>query len=644
MIGTLLGNRYELIEKIGEGGMANVYRAKCHLLNRFVSVKILKEEYSKDKDFVEKFKREAAAVASLSDNNIVNIYDVGTQGDINYIVMEYIEGKTLKEIIVENGRLENNKAIDIAIEIAKALDCAHRNNIVHRDIKPQNILVTEDGIVKVTDFGIAKAASAVTMTNTSKVMGSAHYFSPEQAKGSFVDFRSDIYSLGIVLYEMVVGKVPFDAESPVSVALKHIQEPAVPPKQINELIPESLNKLIIKAIEKEPIRRYQNIKDMLLDLQKVKANSSVKIITNNFDDDYTKIMEPVVVDDEHGRKIDDAHGRKKILNNKKKKILIFSLVAVLIIAIGSLAGWAYYNKINPIAIVSQSQTSVPTIIGKTQAVAKKLVVDQKLIFAIAGTQTSDQPEGTVISCSPSVGTAVEVNSAVTVYISSGAAQINVPSFVDLDLPTAKINIVNSGLTLGTVTEAYSDSVPSGYVISQTPENNANVTKNTKINLVVSEGQETSYIIVPNLNDETLVEATTTLNSIQLNLGSTKLVPNTIGANKNGMICNQAQAAYSHVQEGSAIDVSYYGNYTGPIANLPPVINTIPVPNLKDKTLDEAAAILNAKDLMLGSKTKVPNTVGANENWKISNQNQVAGSQVSVGTVISVSYYDNYTPK
>ena len=295
MIGTILGSRYELLEKIGEGGMAIVYKAKCHLLNRYVAVKILKEEFSNNIDFMEKFKKEAASAASLSSNNIVNIYDVGQERDINYIVMEYIKGKTLKQIILQNGSMNNNQVIDYGMQIAKALECAHKNNIIHRDIKPHNILVTEDGTVKVTDFGIAKASSSVTITNTSTVMGSAHYFSPEQAKASFVDCRTDIYSFGIVLYEMVTGRVPYDAESPVSVALKHIQEPVVPPKEINDNIPENLNKLILKAIEKEPIKRYQTANEMLLDLQRIQNNSSYTIATNSMENEYTRVMAPVNV-------------------------------------------------------------------------------------------------------------------------------------------------------------------------------------------------------------------------------------------------------------------------------------------------------------------------------------------------------------
>ena len=272
MTGTILGNRYELLQKIGEGGMAEVYKAKCHLLNRFVAVKVLKSQYSDDIEFVNKFKQEASSAASLSHNNIVGIYDIGSENNINYIVMEYIDGKTLKQIINENGSLGFNASIDIAIQIAKALECAHNNNIIHRDVKPHNILVTRDGNIKVTDFGIAKATSSVTITNSDKIIGSAHYISPEQAKGRFVDCKTDIYSLGIILYEMVTGKVPYDGESPVSVALKHVQEELVPPIKVNPNIPESLNKLILKAVEKEPYKRYQSAHDMIIDLNKVKQN------------------------------------------------------------------------------------------------------------------------------------------------------------------------------------------------------------------------------------------------------------------------------------------------------------------------------------------------------------------------------------
>ncbi|MEG0134306.1 MAG: protein kinase, partial [Clostridium sp.] len=240
MKGIVLGSRYELLEKIGEGGMAEVYKARCNKLNRFVAVKILRKQFANNEEISQKFKKEATAIANLSDTNIVNILDVGTQDDIDYIVMELVNGKTLKEFINFNGSLGYITAIKIALQIAKALDCAHKNNIIHRDIKPQNILITESGDVKVTDFGIAKSTDSSTITNTTSIIGSAHYLSPEQAKGTYVDCRADIYSFGIVLYEMVTGRLPFDGDSPVTVALKHLQENPVAPKEINSSIPDSL--------------------------------------------------------------------------------------------------------------------------------------------------------------------------------------------------------------------------------------------------------------------------------------------------------------------------------------------------------------------------------------------------------------------
>ena len=353
---------------------------------------------------------------------------------------------------------------------------------------------------------------------------------------------------------MVTGRVPFDAESPVSVALKHIQEPVVPPKQINELIPESLNKLILKAIEKEPIRRYQSIKDMLLDLQKVKANSNVKIMTNNnFENDYTKVMEPIVVDSE-------VYKEKSFLDSKKKKILIFSLVAVLVIVIGALASWFSSGK-PPISSINQD-IKVPSIIGKMEAEAKQSVVESHLIFTIAARQNSEKPVGTVLNCSPLEGTSVKSKTEVRVYISAGPEALVVPMVVDLDLTTAKANIISNGLKLKEpVTEKYSDTIAAGIVMSQTPEPDAVATKDTIISLVVSKGPEIRYTTVPNLKDRTLVEATSILNAKKLKLGTTRLVPNNIGADKNGKIAEQIQAPDSQVKEGSSIDVIQYDTYT-----------------------------------------------------------------------------------
>lgn len=552
MVGTLLNNRYEILEKIGEGGMAKVYKAKDHLLNRYVAVKVLKDEFAKNAEFVVKFKAEAAAAGSISHSNIVNIFDVGSEENVNYIIMEYVSGRTLKELIIQNGRLDYNRALDFGIQIAKALECAHKNNIIHRDIKPQNILVTDDGLVKVTDFGIAKATNSVTITNTNKVIGSAHYFSPEQAKGSVVDGRTDIYSLGIVLYEMVTGKVPYDAESPVSVALKHLQEPVVPPVYLNSNVPEGLNNLILKAMEKEPIGRYQNIKDMLLDLQRIKNNTHYKVEFNNTEEEYTKVMTPVGDNKDEEDYEDEEDGNTK--TNKKKLAAILIPLAVLVIAVGVFAGWYMSQKpsINPIS----SDTTVPKIIGLSEADAQSAVQANKLKFVEAGRQKSDKPAGTVIACSPDEGVSVKTNSDVRVFISSGPAETSIPNLVGIDITSATDMINNNGFALGKVDHQFSDTVPKDSVIKQTPAGDSPSTPGTKIDLVVSSGPEIKYTIVPDLTNVTLDEAKTLLTNANLKIGNQIVIP-TDNQALNGKVATQSTTPKSQVKQGTVVDVSYY---------------------------------------------------------------------------------------
>ncbi|MDB2096117.1 Stk1 family PASTA domain-containing Ser/Thr kinase, partial [Clostridium paraputrificum] len=443
MIGEILGNRYEIEEKIGEGGMSIVYKARCNKLNRYVAVKVLKKEMSDNEDIVNKFKREATAIAALSDNNIVNILDVGSQDDINYIVMEYVKGKTLKELIKQFGKLNYETAITIAIQIAKALECAHKNNIIHRDVKPQNILVTEEGLIKVTDFGIAKSTSSATLTNTTTIMGSAHYFSPEQAKGTLVDNRTDLYSLGVVLYEMVTGKVPFEADSPVTIALKHIQEEVVPPKQINSKIPESLNKLIIKAMEKDPGMRYQNARDIINDLQKIKEdpNAVIDNVVENEENEHTIIMGSVNApdntksvnkaledeyyeDDEDDEYYDDDYydeddddeeydGKKKKKKSYKNLIIgVAVVVGLLLLGVGAFAISGGFSATKTV--------KVPDLKGMTLEEAKKAIEDAGLEYVDAGTEKSDEEEGTVIKFDPEAGKEVKKGSEVRVITSAGA--------------------------------------------------------------------------------------------------------------------------------------------------------------------------------------------------------------------------------
>ena len=592
MIGTMLSNRYEIMEKIGEGGMAEVYKAKCHKLNRFDAIKILKKEYAKDVDLVEKFKREATAIANLSDNNIVNIFDVGSQDDINYIVMEYVKGKTLKQIIRENGKLNYEKAMDIATQIAKALDCAHRNNIIHRDIKPQNILVTEEGLVKVTDFGIAKSPDSATITNSGKILGSAHYFSPEQAKGTYVDGRTDIYSLGIVLYEMVTGRVPFDAESPVSVALKHIQEPVVPPKQINDRIPESLNRLILKCIEKEPIRRYQSIKDLLSDLIKIQKDSNYEIVSNSLDDDFTRVMQPVNVGEQDDD--DDNNDRKNKLSSKKKKYIIFSLIGVLVICLGVLSA-AILSKINTSSNKPSSnkdEVAVPSIKGLSLEEAKKALEAKNLKLVEAGSRKSDKPENTVLECYPEEGQNVKIGTEVRVIISGGVSSEKVPDLKGVDKNSAQDMLKAYDLELVVKDYAFNDTVPKDAVISQDPAMDTEVKKGGKVNVILSKGPEIKLTKVPEVKGLDIAKAEELITKTY-KLSIKKTIIKTQDKDLDNKVESQSIPAGTEVKEGTTVDVKYYV-YEEPAKVLRPV------PELINKSIKDAKQIAAANKFNLNA--------------------------------------------
>lgn len=568
MIGTILGNRYEIIEKIGEGGMAEVYKAKCQKLNRYDAVKILKKEFIDDINVVEKFTKEATALANLSDNNIVNVLDVGKQDDIHYIVMEYVKGKTLKQIIRESGKLSYDKVIDYGIQIARALDCAHRNNIIHRDVKPQNILVTGEGIVKVTDFGIAKSPDSQTITNTSKIMGSAHYFSPEQAKGNYVDYRSDIYSFGVVLYEMVTGKLPFDAESPVSVALKHIQEPVVPPNMIDENIPNSLNKLILKAMEKEPIKRYQNVKEILNDLLKIQKNLDVNIETTDIEEDFTRVMKPISAADlkkqdnkKHPSKNQDEDDEddeyeEEDPKRKKKKYLIFSLVAVLVVALGVMAAAFLLKPSNTENSGSGEEVVVPKIVGLSQEEAKAILKEKGLEMEIGDEEESDDKEaGIILKVFPGEGETAK--GKVRVIVSSGTKKILVPDLKDMDPDTAASYLEKRGLKLGETTKENSDTVTKGNIMKQNPSADTEVKKGDKINIVISDGPQIRYYPVPDLINKTRADAESLLKANKLKLNSNISTKTTNDKGKDGLVESQSIQPGVSVQEGNSISITIW---------------------------------------------------------------------------------------
>ena len=605
MNGIILGDRYELLEKIGEGGMSEVYKAKCHKLNRFVAVKILKKQFADNEEISQKFKREATAIANLSDANIVNVLDVGNQDDIDYIVMEYVSGKTLKELINYSGKLTYNTAIKIALQIAKALDCAHRNNIIHRDIKPQNILVTETGEVKVTDFGIAKSTDSQTITNTTSIIGSAHYLSPEQAKGTYIDFRSDIYSFGIVLYEMVTGRLPFEGDSPVTVALKHLQEEPVPPKNINPSIPDSLNKLILKAIEKEPIKRYQNSKEIIQDLQKIQENPDVIIADsfNNKDNDSTIIMAPINAtntlntskiskdekeydddyedEEEYDEEYDDYEDeeeyddipKKKKNKNSLKKVLISIGIIVGILILGSIGFFLAWGS------GSNNEVEVPNIVGKLTDDVKAQIEDLGLKLEVKSTKESDELENTILETDPKAGTKVKKGSIISVIVSAGEEQVEMPDFRNYERTDIEKTLKSKEFTNYTITEEYSDSVESGYLISQSPSAGTMISKKTSIEIVVSKGPEIKYIDVADVTGKTLDEAKKALNGLNVKVSEQE----TNKKDEDGIVLSQDDNVGKKLQEGATVTLTV-GKYKEETIDISLLI-------AKGMSVDEATDIL-----------------------------------------------------
>lgn len=582
MKGIVLGNRYELLEKIGEGGMSEVFKARDNKLNRFVAAKILKKEFCNNADIVEKFMGEATAIATLSDNNIVNVLDVGTQGDdINYIVMEYVNGKTLKDVIKQVGKMNYETGISVAIQIAKALDCAHRNKIIHRDVKPQNILVTEDGLMKVTDFGIAKSSTSSTITNTSTIMGSAHYLSPEQAKGSFIDCRTDLYSLGVVLYEMVTGVVPFQGDSAVTIALKHIQEEVVPPKTLNSKIPDSLNKLILKAMEKEPSKRYQTAKEMIADLQKIKNNPNAVIGDSDDDNEHTIIMSAVTDnmtkpkeapktsysnkdedlyydDDDDGDYYDDDDDEDSFFSNNKgliKKILLGVGCAVLIILLG-VGGYKLIGS-------SEKEVTVPNLVGMNVDEAKTKLESMNLVLVEAGTEESDEPEGTILKSNVEAGTKVKENSEIRVIVSGGATKIKMPDLVEDDLDTAKTILSSYGLKISRSDEEYSDDIPKGKIIRQTPEKDTDVDENTEITVVISKGPKIRKNTVPSVVGMSEEDAKSKIINSGFKVNS--VTQKTEDQSQNGIVLGQSVEGGETITAGKTITITV-GIYSEPQKN------------------------------------------------------------------------------
>lgn len=490
--GRIVGNRYEILEKIGNGGMATVYKAQDKVLKRYVAVKILREEFTTDEEFIRRFNTEAQSAASLTHPNIVSIYDVGTEDNIYYIVMELIQGKTLKEIITEDGVLPWKWSLDIAIQIASALEMAHKNNIVHRDIKPHNIIITEDGVAKVTDFGIAKAVSNSTITAFGTTIGSVHYFSPEHARGGFTDAKSDLYSLGVVMYEMLTGRVPFDADTPVSIALKHMQEKPVEPIKLNPSIPCSVNKIIMKAMEKDLNLRYQSATEMLKDLNMALKNPEGDFV-QTFSNDMAYTQRIDTISEEELNKAEERANSNKQTNNKGKKenffkkypaakYILIVLIVILVPVIGFFGTQAILN------IGRVKDVSLPNFANMTREEAEAKAQEAKVKLEITEEFSSDVEKGKIISQEPPYmdGYVVKEDSIVKIVISKGENIKIVPKVTGLAREEAEKEIEKEELKVEVIEQA-SSKVEAGYVIKQEPEAEEKVNAGETVKIYVSTG-------------------------------------------------------------------------------------------------------------------------------------------------------------
>ena len=555
LVGNTIGNRYEVLEEAGIGGMATVYKAKDHVLNRDVAVKILKDEFTTDVDFIKRFNSEAQSAASLSHPNIVSIYDVGHEEEDNlyYIVMELIKGKTLKQIITKDEKLSWKWALNISIQIASALEVAHKNGIIHRDIKPHNIIITEDGVAKVMDFGIAKAVSNSTMTAFGTTIGSVHYFSPEQAKGSSTDARSDIYSLGVVMYEMLTGKVPFDADTPVSIALKHMQEDPKPAIEVNPNIPTAVNDIIMKAMQKEPEDRYQSATEMLADLSKaLKDPEGDFVVLENEDGGYSRVIKGVNASDVKKSKA----GSKSSKNAKKQNI--FQKYPKLKIPAAILALIAIFFAVFGITKIAldggDSKVELPNLVGMTKEEAQKVCDDKGFKFLIGEPIASNEIEkDKVAKQDPEFkdGKKVEKGTEIKVSISTGKEEHELPDWANKTITEVKTEAEKFGLIINEIEEP-SDKVEKGKVISTETKAGVIVVSGDTINVHVSTGKKKTK--VPSLIGLTENQAKNMLTNAHLK-AKVEYSTDEAQADKKDLVIKQSEEQDAEVEEDTEITIT-----------------------------------------------------------------------------------------
>lgn len=609
-IGMMIGDRYEILEKIGTGGMSDVYKAKCHKLNRYVAIKVLKQEFSENENFVSKFRIEAQAAAGLMHPNIVNVYDVGEENGIYYIVMELVEGITLKKYIERKARLSYKEAVSIAIQVSMGIEAAHNNHIIHRDIKPQNIIISRDGKVKVTDFGIAKAATSNTIT--SNVMGSVHYTSPEQARGGYSDEKSDIYSLGITLFEMLTGRVPFNGETTVAIAIKHIQEEMVSPKEFVPEIPSSVEAIVLKCCQKSPDRRYQNMAEVIADLkQSLISPDEDFVVARDMDEEastraisqeemnqikrksqhreayeeqmrlnaqYTRPPQ----NEEYGEEEYEEEDEYDAGDGKMEKVTTMLAIlagviicVIILVLVGKIFGIMSVDDIgskigeeteesggvmqpeNPSADGSGSTGDVlkvpmVDVLGWNVEDAKKEIVRIGLVPEVSMVESDTYEENIVISTDIPEGQEVEVNTTVVLTVSAGTGAVDVPEVEGLTYEEAYNRIIQEGFTVSR-TESYSATVEKGRVISQNPVGGEPAPKGSAITLDVSLGVENNKIAMPNMIGWEQIEAEEWIHENGMILKSIGEVYSDTVA--EGLVCYQNFSEGTFLDPGSIIEIN-----------------------------------------------------------------------------------------
>ncbi len=680
--GMFIAERYEILERIGSGGMSDVYKAKCHKLNRYVAIKVLKPEYSEDKTFVSKFRAEAQAAAGLMHANIVNVYDVGEENGIYYIVMELVEGITLKKYIEKKGVLGVREAVSIAIQVAQGIDAAHKHNIVHRDIKPQNIIISKEGKVKVTDFGIARAASSNTIN--SSVMGSVHYISPEQARGGYSDEKSDIYSFGITLYEMLTGKVPFEGDTTVAIALQHIQDEIVSPRQYVPEIPVSVEKIVLKCTQKRTERRYQNMTDLIADLKRSLVTPDEDFVTIGAplaSDAPTKLITPDEVNeiaekssavkaedieatpigevnkknslgeaaeeddiDEDGDddNLDDIDGDDEELDedeagNKKTidkvitilaisvAVAIVAILAILITKIAKNFGSGSSGKKNdPTSSIEDTsdKVKVPDVLGMTLEEAKKALNDEKLGFKYEYGYSKEDDVDKVYDTNPEIGSFVDKNTTITVYISKGVKKVEMVDVLGKTQNEAEEAIIKAELKYTFQYKETTDDSLIGKVESTDPVAGTTVNAGTQVTVVLYKGKNEVNIKMPDLSNKSEADAKKELEDL-------------------GFDINNVSVEYTYddeIKEGNVITQNgpKIGEETPSTAKIGLVVSLGKpiIPDIVGKTKAEAEELLAKYSLKLGKVTE-KNDDKVEAGKIISINGYSVNDSVKIGTAIDV---------